>query len=128
MKIKSKTHLIISIFISSLFSSDTVSEEESKFIFDLQTFLTKKVIDIEMVANLLIEKDSSYTNQVPSRELEGVLKVVGVNLEKPLLDRMIKLAEVKKNHCSIQRIINLVKHGSNPVEDDGSKGNINHHI
>ena len=81
-----------------------------------------------MVANLLIEKDSSYSNQVPSREVEGVLKVVGVNLEKPLLDRMIKLAEVKKNHCSIQRIINLVKHGSNPVEDDGSKGKVYHHI
>ena len=123
MKIRSEFYCILHIIvIFSLFYSETVSEEESKFIVDLQNFLTKKVIDIEMVANLLIEKDSSYSNQVPSREVEGVLKVVGVNLEKPLLDRMIKLAEVKKNHCSIQRIINLVKHGSNPVEEDGSKG------
>ena len=68
-----------------------------------------------------------------SREVAACLKAVDVVLDKPVLDQLVKMTEAKKNHCSIVKIIDLVKSGCSAVEEDENTGtqytiNISHII
>ena len=55
------------IFNKSYFSSDNFTTEESSLVKNIQESLSKKVIDIEMLANLMMEKDVQTNNQIPVR-------------------------------------------------------------
>ena len=55
------------IFNKSSFSSDNFTTEESSLVKNIQESLSKKVIDIEMLANLMMEKDVQTNNQIPVR-------------------------------------------------------------
>ena len=57
-----------------------------------------------------------------SREVAACLKAVDVVLDKPVLDQLVKMTEAKKNHCSIVKIIDLVKSGCSAVEEDENTG------
>ena len=101
---------------------DSMEQEEAQLILDLQNFISKKVVDVEMMANLLVAKDGSSSNQVSSRNIEECFKAVGIELDTALLERVVKLTETRKNHCSIPKIISLIKSGTNPDDDNGAKG------
>ena len=55
------------ILNKSSFSSDNFTTEESSLVKNIQESLSKKVIDIEMLANLMMEKDVQTNNQIPVR-------------------------------------------------------------
>ena len=57
-----------------------------------------------------------------SREVAACLKAVDVVLDKPILDQLVKMTEAKKNHCSIVKIIDVVKSGCSAVEEDENTG------
>ena len=98
-------------------------QEESILIKDLQNIISKKVVDLELMANLLVEKDSTSSNQISTRDIEGCFKTVGLEMDKSVLGRLVKLTETKKNHCSIPRIIEMIKKGTNPSENETGLGN-----
>ena len=77
-----------------------------------------------MMANLLVEKDNTSSNQISTRDIEGCFKTVGLELDKSVLTRLVKLTEIKRNHCSIPRIIEMIKKGTNPSENETGLGNI----
>ena len=112
----------VCFILHRLFHRDAMEQEEAQLILDLQNFISKKVVDVEMMANLLIAKDGSSSNQVSSRNIEECFKTVGIELDTALLERVVKLTETRKNHCSIPKIISLIKSGTNPDDDNGAKG------
>ena len=109
-------------YTGCLMYRDSMEQEEAQLILDLQNFISKKVVDVEMMANLLVAKDGSSSNQVSSRNIEECFKAVGIELDTALLERVVKLTETRKNHCSIPKIISLIKSGTNPDDDNGAKG------
>ena len=102
---------------------ESVMQEESILIRDLQNIISKKVVDLEMMANLLVEKDNTSSNQISTRDIEGCFKTVGLELDKSVLTRLVKLTEIKRNHCSIPRIVEMIKKGTNPSENETGLGN-----
>ena len=102
---------------------ESVMQEESILIRDLQNIISKKVVDLEMMANLLVEKDNTSSNQISTRDIEGCFKTVGLELDKSVLARLVKLTEIKRNHCSIPRIVEMIKKGTNPSENETGLGN-----
>ena len=101
---------------------ESVMQEESTLIKDLQNIISKKVVDLEMMANLLVEKDNTSSNQISARDIEGCFKTVGLEMDKSVLTRLVKLTETKRNHCSIPHIIRLIKNGTNPSENETGPG------
>ena len=101
---------------------ESVVQEESILIKDLQNVISKKVVDLEMMANFLVEKDNTSSNQISTRDIEGCLKTVGLELDKSMMSRLVKLTETKRNHCSIPHIIKIIKNGTNPSENETGLG------
>ena len=97
-------------------------QEESVLIKDLQNLISKKVVDLEMMATLLVEKDSTSSNQISARDIEGCFKTVGLEIDKSVLTRLVKLTGTKRNQCSIPQIIKLIKTAINPVDNEAGHG------
>ena len=117
-----RSGLVYTLSYTGCVYRDSMEQEEAQLILDLQNFISKKVVDVEMMANLLVAKDGSSSNQVSSRNIGECFKAVGIELDSALLERVVKLTETRKNHCSIPKIISLIKSGTNPDDDNGAKG------
>ena len=90
-------------------------QEKQKLIESLQQLTVKKVVDVEMLANLLSEKDSNSLGRVPASHVGDCMKAVGLEVDKTLLGGITKFTEVKRGSCSVSQLVNLVRDASNPI-------------
>ena len=85
---------------------------------DLETSLGKQVIDIDMLANTMREKDHKGTDLISSQSVENCVKSVGIKLDKQVMQRWIKAADgTGKGTCKISLLIDIMRKATNPLND-----------
>ena len=100
---------------------DSLVLEERNLVESIQLLLGKKVVDVELLANLLSEKNSNSTGRIQASHVSDCLKKVGIDLDKTLLGKITKFTEVKRGSCSISQLVELVKAASNPMNEEGGQ-------
>ena len=96
-------------------------QEELKLVESLQNIVGKNVVDVEMLANLLSEKDHNSLGRLHASHVGDCMKTIGIELDKALLGRITKFTEVKRGVCSISQLVELVGSASTPVNDDDAQ-------
>ena len=99
-------------------SRDSIVQEELKLKESLQNIVGKNVVDVEMLANLLSEKDHNSLGRLHASHVSDCMKTIGIELDKTLLGRIIKFTEVKRGVCSISQLVDLVGSASAPINDE----------
>ena len=98
---------------------DSLAQEERILVESILTKLGKKVVDVELFANLLSERNSNSSGRIQASHVSECFKTVGIELETSLLGKITKFTEIKRGSCSISKLVNLVKAASNPINDEG---------
>ena len=98
---------------------DSAAQEERILVESILNKLGKKVVDVELLANLLSERNSNSSGRIQASHVSECFKAVGMELDIALLGRITKFTEIKRGSCSISKLVNLVKAASNPMNDDG---------
>ena len=97
-------------------------QEELKLKESIQNIVGKNVVDVEMLANLLSEKDHNSLGRLHASHVSDCMKTIGIELDKTLLGRITKFTEVKRGVCSISQLVDLVRSASAPADDEAQKG------
>ena len=94
------------------------AQEEAKLIIDLEKNLGKQVVDIDMLANTLREKDHNGTDQISVQVVEKVVKMVGIKLDSIVMQRWLKVAGGPvAGTCTISHLIEIMRKATNPLND-----------
>ena len=85
---------------------------------DLEKNLGKQVVDIDMLANTLREKDRNGTDQIPAQVVDKVVKSVGITLDNLVMQRWLKAAGGKvAGTCTISLLIEIMRKATNPLNE-----------
>ena len=106
----------------NLATRDSVVQEEMKLTESLRNIIGKTVVDVEMLANILSEKDHNSLGRIHASHVGDCMKTIGIELDKTLLGRINKFTEVKRGVCSISQLVELVGSASTPVNEEAQKG------
>ena len=94
------------------------AQEEAKLIIDLEKNLGKQVIDLDMLANTLREKDHNGTDQISAQVVDKVVKMVGIKLDSIVMQRWLKSASGPvAGTCTISHLIEIMRKATNPLNE-----------